>query len=105
MGKPVRVLGECVYDVPGLTAQCPLDSFWRNPPAPDPLLRDAFVRAMANCIQIKGGFFSRRGLDAAVEVAAERLSQGLINQPLRAVSPQIQTHDLNSLGEQAVAAA
>ena len=105
MGKPVRVFGECVYDVPGLTAQCPIDNFWQDPPAPDPLLRDAFVRAMANCIQIKGGFFSRKGLDAAVEVAAERLSQGLINQPLRAVTTRIQTHDLNSLGEQAVAAA
>jgi capsular polysaccharide export protein len=105
LGVPVRVLGECVYDVPGLTAQCPLDSFWRNPPAPDAALRDAFVRAMADCIQIKGGFFSQKGLDAAVAVAAERLSNGLINQPLRPVKPPVRTHEFGPLGEQAIATA
>jgi capsular polysaccharide export protein len=103
LGVPVRVLGECVYNVPGLTAQCSLDDFWKSPPAPEVLLRDAFVRAMANCIQIKGGFFSRRGLDAAVEVAAERLSNGLINQPLRTSQKRRLPHDFSSLRGQAVA--
>jgi len=86
LGLPVRVLGDCVYDVPGLTAQCSLDDFWRQAPAPDPALRDAFVRAMASCIQIKGGFFSEAGLQAAVAAAAERLSSGLVNQPLPATA-------------------
>lgn len=91
LGVPVRALGECVYDIPGLTAQCKLDEFWRTPRAPDPGLRDAFVRAIANCIQIKGGFFSRNGLDAAVEAAAERLSNGLINKPWPAKAVPSQT--------------
>ena len=105
MGKPVRVLGECVYDVPGLTAQCSLDDFWRNPPAPEPLLRDAFVRAMASCIQIKGGFFSDAGLAAAVEAAAERLSNGLVNQPLPATKRQTEAGSFSPLAEQAAVAA
>lgn len=104
LGVPVRVLGECVYDVPGLTAQCPLDDFWQDPPAPDAALRDAFVRAMASCIQIKGGFFSKEGLDAAVEVAAERLSNGMVNQPLRATAKQPRVHGFTPLKPQAAAA-
>jgi len=105
LGVPVRVLGDCIYDVPGLTAQCPLDEFWRNPPAPDAALGDAFVRAMANCIQIKGGFFSRAGLAAAVEVAAERLASGMINQPLQAAAQQTQRNGLAALDGRVVAAA
>ncbi len=101
-GVPVRVLGECVYDVPGLTAQCALDDFWQAPPAPDPNLCNAFVRAMASCIQIKGGFFSKRGVEAAVEVAAARLSNGLVNRPLQTAGQQTKTDDFGSLGEQAV---
>lgn len=81
LGKPVKTLGECVYDIDGLTAQNTLDQFWQTPQAPEPALREAFVRAIASCIQIKGGFFSEAGLRAAVEAAAERLSNGLINKP------------------------
>ena len=104
-GKPVRVLGECVYDVPGLTAQCPLDDFWRNPLPPNPALRDAFVRAMANCIQIKGGFFSEPGLESAVEAAAERLSSSLVNQPLPEAKRQTKAGSFSPLEEQAAVAA
>jgi len=82
LGKPVKTLGACIYDIRGLTAQGPLDEFWCCPPVPDPALRDAFVRAIASCIQIKGGFFSEAGLQAAVEAAAERLSSGTVNEPL-----------------------
>lgn len=81
-GVPVFVLGQCVYNAPGLTAQCRLEDFWLDPPPPDRTLREAFVRAIANCIQIKGGFFSRRGLAAAVEMAAKRLAGNMVNQPL-----------------------
>jgi hypothetical protein len=37
---------------------------------------------MAACIQIKGGFFSESGLAAAVEGAAKRLHNGLVNQAI-----------------------
>jgi capsular polysaccharide export protein len=86
LGKPVKVLGECIYDIPGITCSSSLDDFWSNPQAPDPSLCEAFIRALAGCVQIKGGFFSKAGLDAAVEAAAERLSYGLVNQLLPASS-------------------
>lgn len=87
LGKPVIALGEALYDTPGLTHQGSLDNFWRSPLAPDAKLADAFIRAVAACIQIKGGFFSRRGLDAAVAGAAERLLQGKVNHPVRRSEP------------------
>jgi hypothetical protein len=37
---------------------------------------------MAACIQVKGGFFSESGLAAAVEGAAKRLHEELVNKPL-----------------------
>ncbi len=81
LGTPVKTLGACVYNIPGLTAQGTLDDFWPNPPPPEAPLRDAFIRAIASCIQIKGGFFSKAGVQAAVETAAVRLANGSVNQP------------------------
>jgi capsular polysaccharide export protein len=105
LGKAVKTLGECVYDISGITAQCNLDEFWTTAPAPDQQLRDAFVRAIASCIQIKGGFFSEAGLRAAVDSAAARLANGLINQPWPAAAPERSCSGINRLPEQAVVAA
>jgi capsular polysaccharide export protein len=54
-GVPVKVLGNAVFDVPGLTCQAPLDAFWHDPPAPDPVLMAAFLRALVGTTQVKGG--------------------------------------------------
>lgn len=81
-GKPVKTLGQAVYDIPGLTFQGPLKDFWSNPGQPDPALARSYIKAMAACIQVKGGFFSESGLASAVEGAAHRLNNGLVNQPI-----------------------
>jgi capsular polysaccharide export protein len=81
LGRPVKTLGQAIYDVPGLTHQGNLDSFWRAPATPDPAFCDAFVRAISACIQIKGGFFSKKGVEAAVDAAAARLSESRVNHP------------------------
>jgi capsular polysaccharide export protein len=81
-GKAVKTLGQSVYDIPGLTHQQDIESFWSSPQEPDPTLREAFIRAISSCIQIKGGFFSKSGVHAAVSVAAARLSEGRVNQPI-----------------------
>ena len=83
LGKPVIALGEALFDVPGLTFQGSLEDFWGSPTSPDPGLAKSFVRAVAACIQIKGGFFSKEGLEAAVSGAASRLLQGKLNHPVR----------------------
>lgn len=82
LGCPVKVLGDAIYDVPGLTAQTTLDDFWNAPTPPDPLLRDAFVRALAGTVQIRGSFYTEPGLSAAVEEATLRLCRDRVNAPL-----------------------
>ena len=82
-GVPVKTLGEALYHVPGLTFHGSLDRFWTDASPPDVALRHAYIKAVAACIQIKGGFFCESGLAAAVEGAAKRLHAGLVNKPIR----------------------
>jgi capsular polysaccharide export protein len=82
LGRPLSVLGEAIYKVPGLSDLRPLDEFWRDPAPPDTALRDAFMAAIAATIQVRGVYYARPGLDAAVAESVERLDQGLINEML-----------------------
>lgn len=81
LGKPVLCLGEAIYDMPGLASQGPLDAFWRDPPPPDARLAEAFMRAVAATIQVRGVFFREPGLEAAVQAAAMRLIDGTVGVP------------------------
>jgi capsular polysaccharide export protein len=73
LGKPVAVLGDAVYDVPGVTHQGGLDKFWSQPEAPDARLYDAFRRMLhAQCL-VRGGLASKSGVETLVENSAERL--------------------------------
>ncbi len=85
---PVVTLGDAVYNVPGLVTIGEIDRFWSDPRPPEPGLRDAFVRAMAGTVQIRGVYHLEPGLSAGVEAAVERLARGCINRPLTpAVAP------------------
>lgn len=81
---PVLTLGEAIYDVVGLTFQGGLDDFWQQAQAPDSTLRDAFFKAMAATIQIRGVFYNQPGLDAGVAAATHRLLASRINAVLHA---------------------
>jgi len=81
-GKPVKVLGSAIYDIPGLVDPQPLDGFWQNPQPPDRELVHDFMRAIAGCIQIKGGFFSKAGLAVAIEGAEQRILGDRVNTPV-----------------------
>jgi len=72
MGGPVVVLGHAVYDLPGLTCQDGIDSFWNNPVPPDPQLFAAFRRVLVERCLIPGGFFSEEALDKVVRHAVAR---------------------------------
>jgi capsular polysaccharide export protein len=91
LGSPVKVLGQAIYDVPGLTFQGHLDAFWRAPQAPDAALVESFIRALAGTIQIRGVFFSDPGLTAAVSAAVERLLVGTVGEPQTADARQAHT--------------
>ncbi|MBK8815452.1 MAG: capsular biosynthesis protein [Methylococcaceae bacterium] len=81
-GRPLMTLGSAVYNVQGLTFSGSLDEFWQKPDSPDLSLRDAFIRAMAGTIQLRGVYYNQPGLAAAVAEAVERLDRNKINQPL-----------------------
>lgn len=72
-GAPTLTLGSAVYDIEGLTFQGGLDRFWAEGRRPRPELLDAFIKALAHVAHIRGVYYSREGLDAAVAAAADRL--------------------------------
>lgn len=80
LGRPLQVLGQAVFDVPGLTHQKGLDSFWRNPTRPDAEFVRAFLKALAGTIQIRGVFFDESGLSVAAKEAAHRLMTDRVGQ-------------------------
>ncbi|WP_298292992.1 capsular biosynthesis protein [Thiomonas sp.] len=73
LGRPLVVLGEAIFDAPGLTHQEGLDSFWTAGKPPDAELVRAFLKAIAGTVQIRGVFFEPAGMHAAAYEAAQRL--------------------------------
>lgn len=84
-GTPVKVLGEAIYDMPGITDQQQLDRFWTAPQAPDPRIWDAFRRVLhARCL-IRGGLASQSAIAILLDGLMKRLCPDDI---VPAVSPQ-----------------
>jgi capsular polysaccharide export protein len=80
-GCPVKVLGVALYDLPGLVHQASLACFWQHPEPVDPALAEAFVRALAGTIQIKGSFYAPAGRKAAIETLVARFLPGTLHPP------------------------
>ena len=78
LGARLKVLGQAVYDVPGLSFQGELDAFWTQASPPDPELVQDLLRAIAGSIQIRGVFFREPGLGHAVQQAVRRLLEGSV---------------------------
>jgi len=72
-GKPLIVLGNAVFDVPGLAHEGSLADFWRTPTPPDPDLAEAFFRLLADRIQVRGGFVGGEAIEAGAVAVADRL--------------------------------
>jgi capsular polysaccharide export protein len=81
LGVPLKVLGNAVFDVPGLTAQQPLYAFWHDPEPPEPKLVEDFMRVLTGTIQVRGGYYEPNSQQHAVAGAVERLEQGLYPLP------------------------
>lgn len=58
-GTPVKVMGDAIYDMLGLTSQQPLEAFWRTPGAPDQALYRRFRSYLVANTQINGNFYKR----------------------------------------------
>jgi capsular polysaccharide export protein len=91
LGRPLKPLGQAIYDVPGLCFQGSLDTFWRSATPPDATLVNDFLTALAGTVQIRGLFFEEAGLAPAVEEAAQRLLEGNVGElPRASDAPQPQ---------------
>ncbi|ACI50434.1 Capsule polysaccharide biosynthesis protein [Gluconacetobacter diazotrophicus PA1 5] len=71
--KPVKILGEAIYDVEGLTFSGPLGRYWREACAPDAGLLDAFCRMLIQEVLVEGDFFTPEGRALAVEGSVRRI--------------------------------
>jgi capsular polysaccharide export protein len=76
-GRPTLAFGSAVYNLPGLTHQGDIDTFWRDPQAPDASLMQDFLRVVMHRTQINGGYFSRSAIERAVAGAVPRLEAAL----------------------------
>jgi capsular polysaccharide export protein len=82
LGRPVKALGQAVWDVPGLAHQGPLDAFWAEGAPPEPALREAFLAALQATTQLRGVFYAPEGRAVAVAGAVARLHAGLVGVPI-----------------------
>ncbi len=78
---PTKVLGVAIYDMPGLTHQGDLKSFWQQPEIIDTALVSDFVKVLGGTIQIKGSFYDPDGRRAAIEQIVARLEVNLKDLP------------------------
>lgn len=72
-GTPVCTIGDAIYDMPGLTHQDHLDSFWTSPTPPDTGLYPAFRRVLVDRCLVRGGLASESAVSILVETMIERL--------------------------------
>jgi capsular polysaccharide export protein len=80
-GVPVKVLGNAVFDIPGLTSRQSLDEFWHQPASPDRQLNEDFLKALIGTTQVKGGYYTRAAQHKAIAGFIERLEGGLYPLP------------------------
>jgi capsular polysaccharide export protein len=70
---PVCAIGEAIYDLPGLTHQRHLDTFWKDPTPPEPGLYRAFRRVLLDRCLVRGGLASESAVTILVDSMLERL--------------------------------
>ena len=71
--RPVCVLGDAIYRIPGLTFEGHIDDFWTNPGRPEPGLYDHFRRVVVERCLIRGGLASESAVATLVENMAGKL--------------------------------
>lgn len=74
-GTPLKVMGRALYNIEGLAAQDTLDTFWKNPTAPEASLVKDFIKLVRKDSQLYGDFFTKTGIDLAAKAATEKLVQ------------------------------
>ncbi|NEU14788.1 capsular biosynthesis protein [Methylobacterium sp. BTF04] len=75
--RPTLATGSAIYNLPGLTHQGGLNTFWTAPTPPEADLMADFRRVVLNRTQVNGGFFSRAAIARAVAGTIPRLEATL----------------------------
>jgi capsular polysaccharide export protein len=70
---PTIALSNPIYALKGLTHQGSLEDFWRTPEPPDTTLFQRFRSTVIHTTQVNGGFYTRCGIDMAVNNSLEVL--------------------------------
>jgi capsular polysaccharide export protein len=74
-GIPVITLGNAIYNIPRVTYQDSLDTFWTTRTPPEAEVWEAFRRVLIHRCLVHGGFFSEQGRAALVAASADRLNR------------------------------
>jgi capsular polysaccharide export protein len=72
-GTPVCTIGEAIYDMPGLTHQGHLDTFWTDPTPAEPGLYPAFRRVLVDRCLVRGGLASESAATTLIDSILDRL--------------------------------
>lgn len=72
-GRPLKALGAAIYDMPGLTYQGDLDSFWRHGKQPDKRLFQWFRNTVIHTTQINGGLYTNESIKMSAAAAVPRM--------------------------------
>lgn len=72
-GRPLIALGQAIYNMPGLTYQGDLDTFWRRGKQPDQKLFQWFRNTVIHATQLNGGLYSRQSIEMSVKAAVPRM--------------------------------
>jgi capsular polysaccharide export protein len=78
---PTIALGNAIYDVPGLTHQDGLKSFWNDPAKPQHSLYAAYRRVVMHLTQCNGNYNTRRGIALGVRHTVDRLEGATVASP------------------------
>lgn len=97
-GLPVKTLVPAHYDIAGLTSGVSLEAFWTKPEKPDPALLEAFLRAIAGTIQVRGSIHNREGVPVAAANIARRILDRSLNEPDGFVDPPPRLERARALG-------
>lgn len=74
-GTPVKTLGDAIYNIPGLTAQCSLDNFWEVDTRVNAEFFRAFRAFLIQRNQLNGNLYRRVSSDSATGIVwSESLS-------------------------------
>ena len=70
---PTIALSDPIYNLPGLTFQYELESFWNNASKPDPQLYQYYRNTVMHTTQVNGGFYCDQGINLAINNITEML--------------------------------